>query len=250
MSGAETVLGEGAGSAKEREKFWQALPELALGKPGEREALASRWLAAARAEHASIASFSVFSLDLLECGAPARLVKQAHEAALDEVEHARICFALASHYAGKKLGPGPLSSRSVKRHASIARIVCATIEEGCVGETLVAAEAEWAASRARDDAVRFALEVIARDETRHGQLAWEFVSWALRSCGASLWEESELAFFAAVKAARLPRAAKIQASLLEAHGELSDATRIRVRAGVLDQAIVPAWEELRKARDG
>lgn len=47
------------------------------------------WSLAAQQEHASIASFSKFSLELMAVGAPAALLVRAHEAALDEINHAR-----------------------------------------------------------------------------------------------------------------------------------------------------------------
>src|SRR5207248_1646672 len=72
----------------------------------DREELARSWLVEARAEHASIAAFSALSLDLMAVGAPPRLLERAHRAALDEIVHARVCFALASAYAGEELAPG------------------------------------------------------------------------------------------------------------------------------------------------
>ena len=49
---------------------------------------------------AEIASFARTSLDLLALGAPADLVAETHRAALDEIEHARIAYALASAFSG------------------------------------------------------------------------------------------------------------------------------------------------------
>jgi hypothetical protein len=60
-----------------------------------RRRLAERWSRAALAEHASIASFARFTLQLLRGG-------------LDEIEHARLSFRVASVFAGRSLGPGPL----------------------------------------------------------------------------------------------------------------------------------------------
>ena len=68
--------------------------------------LAAAWLEIAQLEHASIAAFASLSLRLLAAGAPAELVTASHRAALDEVEHARIAFELASVYGGRRVGPG------------------------------------------------------------------------------------------------------------------------------------------------
>ena len=75
-----------------------ALLEVALVVPPGplRDAVVKAWTTAARAEHASVASFARFTLQLLHLGAPADLVADAQQAALDEVRHARLCFGVAS----------------------------------------------------------------------------------------------------------------------------------------------------------
>src|SRR6185437_10769514 len=64
-------------------------PHVADLAPDVRARFAAAWTADALAEHASIASFGRFALELMAVGAPADLVAAAHRAALDEVEHAR-----------------------------------------------------------------------------------------------------------------------------------------------------------------
>ena len=56
-------------------------------------------------EQASVASFARFSLDLLSVGAPADLVDDAHDAAKDEIQHAKLAFGLASFYLGETVQP-------------------------------------------------------------------------------------------------------------------------------------------------
>src|SRR4051812_39178148 len=80
----------------------EALPE------SLRRALVEHWTRAAQMEHASVAAFSRFSLQLLAVGAPPSLLQDAHRAALDEITHAELCFSLATSYAGHGIGPGPL----------------------------------------------------------------------------------------------------------------------------------------------
>jgi hypothetical protein len=79
--------------------------ELENLSPTVRERAAAHYLAIAKLEHASVASFMRFALALLAHGAPADLVRDANAAALDEIEHARAAFALASALAGEPLGP-------------------------------------------------------------------------------------------------------------------------------------------------
>lgn len=140
---------------------------------------AQHWQAVALMEHASIAAFARFTLQLLGLGAPLELTLQSQAALRDETEHARRCFALAARYAGRHIGPGPLPMAGALSEESLASIVRLTFAEGCVGETCAALEAAEALEGATDAAVREALELIARDERRHAELAWHFVSWAL-----------------------------------------------------------------------
>lgn len=147
--------------------------------------LAAGWTEDARTEHASIASFARATLELLALAAPPALVIGAQQASLDEVEHARVCFALASRYAGSAVGPGPLPATS-PRAADLVRLACDTFVEGCVGETIAALAAMRAARDCGDAAVRAALERIADDEARHAALAWGTIGWACERGGAAV----------------------------------------------------------------
>jgi hypothetical protein len=62
------------------------------------EAFAERWTVAGLAEHASVAAFARFSLELMSVGAPSTLIWAAHAAAQDEIRHAQLCFGLANAY--------------------------------------------------------------------------------------------------------------------------------------------------------
>jgi hypothetical protein len=132
-------------------------------------------------EHASIAAFARFSLQLLSLGAPPDLLTATQAAMADETAHARIAFGLASAYAGRPIGPGPLSLAGSLDDVDAQSIVEGAIAEGCIGETIAALEAAEAAERASDPIVRSLLRRIADDEMRHAELAWRFVDWALAS---------------------------------------------------------------------
>jgi hypothetical protein len=184
-------------------------------------ALAAAWAADALAEHASVASFARFSLGLLAVGAPAELVEGAHRAALDELRHAELCFALASRYAGEVLGPGPFPTGRVEPPRTLAALASATVREGCVGETVSAIVAAEQLARATDPEVRRALAVITADEARHAELAWRTVAWALEVGGAEVRAACEQAFAEALaQAPSVPEGAVG----LEAHGRLDTAT--------------------------
>jgi len=158
--------------------------------PGEDvdDRIVTAWLNDAVAEHASIASFARFTLELLSLGAPPKLVIASQDAGRDEVQHAQKCFAIASRLGGRKLGPGPLDLGGLDGPRGLTAITAATVKEGCIVETLSAALASARAAGAGDGQIRAALAKIAEDETRHAELAWRFLEWALERGGESLRE--------------------------------------------------------------
>jgi hypothetical protein len=150
----------------------------------DRKRLGAAWLKDALLEHASVASFGRFALELLAVGAPADLIEDAHQAALDEVRHAKLCFALASTYLGRDVAPARFSmGGAVEVREDLAAIAAAVVREGCIGETLAAAQAQFQLERSSDPAVRKVLATIVEDESRHAELAWRSVAWLMREGG-------------------------------------------------------------------
>lgn len=145
-----------------------------------RDALADAWARDGLFEHASVASFSRFSMQLLAVGAPAYLVRDTHQAILDEIRHAEICLALASEYAGHPVEPAGLPFPSaLVITPNLAEVVTETVMEGCIGETVAAMQAYESLLLTRDPAVAEVLTVTVEDETRHAELAFRFVAWAI-----------------------------------------------------------------------
>ncbi|HVY49853.1 MAG TPA: ferritin-like domain-containing protein [Minicystis sp.] len=193
-----------------------------------REALAAAWSADGLLEHASVAAFSRFSLELMALGAPRDLVRGAHEAALDEVRHAELCFALASAYAGAAVEPERLDvGVDLDLARDLASLAVRAFDEGCVGETIAAIVAAEQLAHATDPAVRAALERISADEARHAELAWRTAAWAVEVGGHEVVGALERALARALAAAP-PRAADApaDAGAMQAHGRL-DAARAR-----------------------
>lgn len=156
-------------------------PRLAHLTLAEREALSAHWAMLGQMEHASIAAFARFQLQLLALGAPPALVEACTRAMADETEHARICFDVASAYAARPIGPGKLDitgslSLSV---TSLEHVVDLVIAEGCFGETSATLEAMDAAELATDPVIASIYAQIAADEQRHATLAFQFMRWAL-----------------------------------------------------------------------
>jgi hypothetical protein len=186
VAGSER-LARGAMRADWREHGRPA-PELSTLTATERLALASHWQAAGLMEHASIAAFARFTLELLALGAPADLLEQTAAAIQDEQRHATTCFALASEFAGAPVGPGPLRVAGCLSEVDLEGVSITTFLEGCIGETVAAVEARELALTAADPVVRETLAGIAEDEARHALLAWRFLEWALERGGAPLRE--------------------------------------------------------------
>ncbi len=215
-------------------------PDLAGLGPEIRFALAEEWAADALAEHASIAMFSRFSLQLLALGAPSDLVAGAQRAALDEVRHAKLCFALASAYRGQELGPSALPlGGEVELSADPAAVAAATVRRGCIGDAIAASLAAEACARAHDPAVKGVLALIAEDEARHAELAWRAVGWLLEEGGDRVRIAVERAFAEASIARRSPPVGQPKNSAAMAHGRLDGATAAEVIARTFEEVITP-----------
>jgi hypothetical protein len=211
------------------------LPELAT-----RRALAAYWTEIGQFEHASVASFARFALQLLSLGAPPRLLADTRAALADELVHARLAFGLASAYAGAPVGPGALAvERCVGRGADRRAILEGLIVAACVGETLASIEAQEAALQASDPVVRRTLQTIADDELRHARLGWRALAWMLDDADASLRRFALRTLAAAIAAIERESPVHGRPSSLREHGVLDDALRADVRAAALAAVIRP-----------
>jgi hypothetical protein len=149
-----------------------------------REALSAAWLQDAREEHASVAAFARWTMLMLSVGAPPDLVRGSQRASLDEIEHAKACFALACRYGAGAVGPADLDLTGALPSLSLLDIAVLTAEEGCVGETLGVALAMAQRDACEDPVVGRVLSRLIRDEERHARLAWAFVAFAIQKGGA------------------------------------------------------------------
>ncbi len=144
---------------------------------------ARRWAAIAELEHASVASFARASLQLLALGAPPELLQATHAAAADEVRHARIAFSLARAHGALDAGPGRIDLGGALSAVDAAEVARAVAHEGCVGETLGAAEARAEVDAWSDPEIAAALASIADDEASHAVLAWRTLAWLVSTHG-------------------------------------------------------------------
>lgn len=208
-----------------------------------RSRLAARWLHDAQLEHASIAAFARTSLELLAFGAPPELLTEAHQAALDEITHARVTFALASTYAGQELGPQAFSDvMRMAPAADWATWARETIEDGCVGETIAAAEAYEAAQHTEDPVVRDILLGISEDETRHAELAFKILRFALLQGGAEVESVAQSALTTLLARTQSPSTDRNVD--LSVHGILGAQQSAELRADVINSVVIPCLEGL------
>jgi hypothetical protein len=209
-------------------------------------ALAREWAMDAKLEHASIASFARLTLELLAVGAPPDLVLLSQAASIDEIEHARLSFALARRYGGAPIGPGPLNvAGALSESTDLAALAAETVREGCVGETLAALLATEQLEAATDPEVRQALTRIAADEARHAELSWKIVRWAIAQGGERVLRATAAAFERALAEleAAPPEAmcatAAADVANWHAHGRLQASERCAVIRSALSEVIRP-----------
>jgi hypothetical protein len=205
-----------------------------------RTELAHHWVRIGLMEHASIAAFARFALQLLSVGAPPDLIQDAQRAMRDETEHTRLAFGLASAYAGQPIGPGRLEIANALDANDDHSILVMVLREGCIGETLAALEAEEALAHATDPVVRKVLETITEDERRHALLAWRYVVWAISQGGIDVRAtcQAELELASAKAGEGLP-----QAGLLE-HGVLGSDLQHELRRRAINEVIRPSFDRL------
>jgi hypothetical protein len=221
--------------------------ELAVVDPSTRARLVDHWTQIARFEHASIASFARFGSQLLQLGAPPKLLRDSSRALTDEIAHARLAFGLASAYADAPIGPGALEvAAALEPSMDVHAILEGLIVEACVGETLAAIEAHEAARWAEDPSVASVLERIAADEWRHAQLGWRALGWLLAQGDERTRVFALSRFEAALAAVERDRAVAVDSdSDLRRHGILDTALRDEVRRAGIAEVIRPCLTALR-----
>lgn len=238
------VEGQARTADIEQREDWceNAAPNLVGLDERVRQELAASWEHTARMEHASIAAFARFALELLSLGAPSDLIMRTNSAMVDETNHARVAYAMASAYRGQPMGPGRLAlDGAMSEGDDVVSIMRRVIREGCVGETVAAIEAGEAAAHASDPVVRRALETIAADESAHAELAWRTVKWALSTFGGDVRDaiRDEMARIGE-ELGRVQEAARTAwDEELLGHGVVTTNVRGTIRRAALRQVVLP-----------
>lgn len=200
-----------------------------------RGALEALWLHDAQKEHASVPAFSRVSWLLAAIGAPAELLEGAHRAALEEIDHARRCFALAAGYGGRSHGvegmPDLLLGGLDLEGDARAAIARESLRDGCLLEDFNADVAARCAEVCAEPVTRDVLERIAREERSHADFSWDVLAWLLerwpneigRELRAELAKLETVARPTAASSEKAPLVAAADPAKLREHGRLADA---------------------------
>ncbi len=149
-------------------------PGLVAVRGGVPAAPVAAWLAASHhLEAASIVAFERIAYELETFGAPAALIARARRAAADEADHARRHAALAAELGVDIAEPEIVGTPPRDEFA----FALDNAVDGGVHEAFAAVLAAWQATAARDPRFASLARVIARDEARHGDLAWAIARW-------------------------------------------------------------------------
>lgn len=207
----------------------------------QRSKAAGYWAKVAMMEHASVASFSRFSLELMSVGASPELLALAHQAALDEVRHTQISLDIANQFSMTTFTPGafPISNKAADfAFGDMEKIASAAALEACIEETLAAAVVLYQAEHMGDVRQQILLRAVALDEANHAAFAWRAVQW-MASTSPDV--------HAAISAIFSNRAREYEVasetssiSKLQHLGLLDQGTVAKIQYGAWHQVVVPA----------
>ena len=148
----------------------------------QRQILCEFWLRTAQMEHASVASFHQFALDLMRFGASPELLMRTNKAITDEISHAKAAFAITEGFLGQSVSPGEfhMQIQPAKDLPDFAKSVAL---EGAINETIAVVLATLQRERCTDKAIKKFLADVIREEAQHAELAWDTLRWLVKKGG-------------------------------------------------------------------
>lgn len=207
-----------------------------------RLALEMLWLHDAQKEHASVPAFARIGWMLAAVGAPADLMAWSQRAALQEVDHARRCFALAAGYGGRRHAAEPMPDLLLGglelRGDPFDVLATESLQDGCQLEDFNADVAAASAAVCEEPVTRAVLEQIAREERSHAEFSWALLAWTLE-------RRPERVRAAIARAERtldeIPRPRAVNPDLLAIVSRAQPADLLR-HGRLPDEALVDLWE--------
>ena len=201
-------------------------------------AIVGHWVEVAQLEHASIASFAQFTLNLMHHGAPVTLIQQATKAQLDEVKHTQMAIGVLKKL-GQHIELKALNIEGLACH-SMETLLKETIRDACINESMAAGEALML-SMDKNAHFKDELQRIAMDETEHAALGWKTLKWILEVHP----DLSDMARNVFRNHSPISRPHPLDEDhQLNAHGLLSHNQRQQLQHQVWTDVIVPCAERL------
>ena len=176
-------------------------PDVSELSADARALLRDLWLHDARKEHASVPAFGRVAWQLVALGAPANLIRRAHQSSIQEIDHAERCFTLASAYAGEDLGVQAMPELLTASAAlpgdlgkALEQVAIEALIDGALLEDYNAELAATALPDVTDAAAREALVRVVEDERDHARLAWDIVAFCVERGGGPVEKALRKAF--------------------------------------------------------
>lgn len=177
--GRQLYVNEGAVQAKRPREG------LASGLRTDRQRAAELWMGIGDSKWVSVAAFSALGMDLMQVGAPLSLIRECHDAALDEVHHTELCWDLVSAW-DPKSAPARDCTLPALQHTRGGRSTPASLAvhcyvQGAYLERLSAEISRELVERSIAPGVVQVLETMRDDEYRHSEHAWDVIAWCLEA---------------------------------------------------------------------
>jgi len=196
--------------------------------------LSDFWLRTARLEHASVASFHQFALDLMKFGASPELLMRTNKAVMDEISHAKAAFAITEVFLGQPLSPKEFHMR-IEPAKDLADFAKKVALEGAINETLAVVLASLQREKCTDSAIRNFLTDIILEEAEHAELAWDTLRWLVQKGGKdvidALWNLTETDF--------IPDVSSFPVIGIPSHGLPSQKVTFSVLKNVYQHVVIP-----------
>lgn len=204
--------------------------------------LAAQWEQRAKAEWASVPAFLQLADQLRIAGAPTTLVQRALASAEDELRHAVGTARAAVVYSGSPISLGQVTSATrapATGRNALVRLAVESWVDGCLGEGKAARAASREAQAADTPQVAELQSMIAVDEARHADLAWDVLRWTIEAGG----DDVRHALDAVREAAPMEMTGSGAQADLSSHGLLSEDVH-RAMGESLQQEALPKLDAL------
>ena len=155
------------------------------------DSMEALWLFKAQAEWLSVPAFAQLAHQLKKLHAPQGFIARTLQAKNEEIKHSVLTAGIASMASGKSISIAESQESSrppLTGKEGLTRVAIESWLDGCLHEGLAAKEVTLQAEQASEPHIREALIQIAEDESRHHELAWDILDWALQQGGPELRE--------------------------------------------------------------